>query len=164
MSKQLEPLVMQVAEKLLATRWTVATVESCTGGWIAQALTSVDGSSKWFERGFVTYSNEAKTQQVGVTQQSLVQHGAVSRQVVREMSLGGIASSRADIAIAVTGIAGPGGGTAAKPVGTVWIGWADKTKQVFESHFIFEGDRTDIRLATVEHALIGTVSFIDQLQ
>ena len=162
MSKQVELLVEQVAVILTARNWMVTAVESCTGGWIAQALTSKAGSSQWFERGFVTYSNEAKRQLVGVRQETLLRHGAVSCEVVREMSLGGIASSHADVAVSVTGIAGPSGGVAGKPVGTVWIGWANKKGESIENHYIFAGSRTDIRLAAVKSALAGTVEFVER--
>ena len=161
---QLEETLQEVAAKLRKNRHMVATVESCTGGWISQSMTSLAGSSEWFERGFVTYSNEAKQDLVGVQANTLEQHGAVSREVAHEMAKGGIEFSRADVVVAVTGIAGPDGGTSQKPVGTVWIAWADRTGGNFERHYQFQGDRNEVRFATVECALSGLIELIDSVR
>ena len=152
-------LVMRLADALRARRWHLATAESCTGGMIAAACTDLAGSSDWFERAVVSYSNEAKTALLGVPVGQLQQHGAVSEQVARAMVEGVQRSSGVDLAVAVTGIAGPGGGTPSKPVGTVWFGFArrssDGTLQVDTEHRRFDGDRAQVRRATVEHALRG---------
>jgi nicotinamide-nucleotide amidase len=130
----------------------MATAESCTGGLIAAACTDLAGSSTWFERGFVTYSNAAKTEMLGVEAALITQFGAVSEPVVRAMALGALRHSQAKVAVAVTGVAGPSGGTADKPVGTVWIGWATPSGVSAELRH-FSGDRADVRSATVQHAL-----------
>lgn len=131
----------------------LATAESCTGGAIAAALTDIAGSSDVFERGFVVYSNEAKTELLGVPADLVAKHGAVSEQVAAAMAEGALAHSRADLVLAVTGIAGPGGGSAAKPVGLVYIGWARRgTKPAVECHR-FPGDRAAVRAASVQRAL-----------
>jgi nicotinamide-nucleotide amidase len=132
--------------------WFLATAESCTGGLIAATCTDLAGSSNWFERGFVTYSNAAKTELLGVDAALIGQHGAVSEAVVRAMAQGAIQHSRAQVAVAVTGVAGPGGGTADKPVGTVWFGFATPTGVTTETRR-FDGDRAAVRSATVQHAL-----------
>ena len=119
----IEDLIQQLAAKLTEKGWMLATAESCTGGMIAAACTDLAGSSQWFDRGFVTYSNEAKTEMLSVPAELIAKHGAVSEEVVRAMAEGAIRHSRAQVSIAVTGIAGPGGGSAEKPVGTVWVGW-----------------------------------------
>ncbi len=136
-----------------ARRLMLATAESCTGGLIAAALTAIPGSSDVVERGFVTYSNEAKTELVGVPAALIAEHGAVSEPVARAMAEGAIAQSRADIAISVTGVAGPGGGSAAKPVGLVWFGLARRGAPTHTEHRILPGDRTEIRAASVDTAL-----------
>ena len=141
-----------LADILLKKGWLMATAESCTGGMIAAACTDLAGSSNWFERGFVSYSNEAKTELLGVDAALIVHHGAVSEEVVRAMAQGAIRHSRAQVAVAVTGVAGPAGGSAAKPVGTVWFGWATPAGVVSEM-FCFDGDRAAVRMATVRHAL-----------
>ena len=130
----------------------MATAESCTGGMIAAACTDLAGSSNWFERGFVSYSNEAKTEMLGVDAALIACHGAVSEEVARAMAQGAIRHSRAQVAVAVTGVAGPAGGSAAKPVGTVWFGWAMPAGVVSEMRR-FDGDRAAVRMATVRHSL-----------
>lgn len=130
----------------------MACAESCTGGLIAAACTDLAGSSDWFERGFVTYSNAAKTELLGVPAALIAQHGAVSEAVVRAMVEGAVAHSHAQVAVAVTGIAGPGGGSADKPVGTVWLGWC-VAGQVRTECLHLAGDRAAVRQATVAHAL-----------
>lgn len=130
----------------------LATAESCTGGMIAAACTDLAGSSSWFERGFVTYSNAAKTEMLGVAAALIAQHGAVSEAVVRAMAAGALAHSPAQVAVAVTGVAGPSGGSADKPVGMVWLGFA-LDGQVHAECQHFPGDRAAVRAATVQHAL-----------
>lgn len=138
----------------------LATAESCTGGMIAAACTDMAGSSAWFERGFVTYANAAKTELLGVPAELIDQHGAVSEPVVRAMVQGAVARSRAQVAVAVTGVAGPTGGSPGKPVGTVWLGWCTPGDPVHQgqAHVTtacchFPGDRAAVRQATVQHAL-----------
>jgi len=145
-------LVARLAPLLIVRGAMLATAESCTGGLIAGACTDLAGSSAWFERGFVTYSNEAKVEMLGVDATTIAQHGAVSEPVVRAMVQGAIAQSKARLAVAVTGVAGPSGGTPDKPVGTVWFGWA-VDGQVYAEHRRFDGDRAAVRAATVQHAL-----------
>ena len=145
-------LVATLARELKDRGLMMATAESCTGGLIAGACTEVSGSSDWFERGFVTYSNAAKTELLGVPAELIGQHGAVSEPVARAMAAGALAHSPAQLAVAVTGVAGPTGGSADKPVGTVWFGWATPTGTVTE-HQRFDGDRAAVRAATVQHAL-----------
>ena len=142
--------------ELIEAELTVATAESCTGGWIAKSLTDIAGSSDAFGYGFVSYSNAAKGDMLGVSAQTLEQAGAVSEPAVREMAAGAIAASGADLAVAVSGIAGPTGGTPDKPVGTVWIAWAaaDRAAAVCEH---FPGDRAAVRAATIDTALRGLV-------
>ena len=130
----------------------VATAESCTGGLIAAALTAVAGSSDVVDRGFVTYSNAAKTEMLGVDPALIALHGAVSEAVARAMAEGAIARSPVELAVAVTGVAGPGGGTAAKPVGLVWFGLARRDGASLAESRVFPGDRAAVRLATVRHA------------
>lgn len=150
----LNVLIPQVADRLQALGWQLATAESCTGGMIAAACTDLAGSSVWFERGFVSYSNEAKTELLGVSSALIQAHGAVSQEVAKAMAAGALAHSHAQVAVAVTGVAGPGGGSAAKPVGTVWLAWATPAGLTAElAHF--PGDRAAVREATVQRALQG---------
>jgi nicotinamide-nucleotide amidase len=141
-----------VATALMSLGWQLTTAESCTGGLIAAACTELPGSSQWFERGFVTYSNASKTELLGVDAALIAQHGAVSEPVARTMALGALRHSHADCAVSVTGIAGPGGGSADKPVGTIWMGWAHANQCWTECCF-FDGDRQSIRQQTVLHSL-----------
>ncbi len=147
-------MVEVLAVRLQASRKMLACAESCTGGWIAKVLTDMPGSSAWFDRGFVTYSNLAKQEMLGVSRQTLDDCGAVSRETVLEMARGALAHSAADYSVAVSGIAGPGGGSPDKPVGTVWIAWAGEgfAEAVCEH---FQGDREAVRAATVRTALQG---------
>jgi len=147
-----DALCGQLAQRLLARGWMLATAESCTGGLIAAACTALSGSSNWFDCGFVTYSNEAKTELLGVDAALVAQHGAVSEVVARAMAFGAVRRSRAQVGIAVTGVAGPTGGTADKPVGTVWFGYQVDGRLTSET-VRFAGDRATVRAATVEHAL-----------
>ena len=143
----------RVADLLLQRGWMLATAESCTGGLIAATCTDLAGSSTWFERGLVTYSNAAKTELLGVDPALIAQHGAVSEAVVRAMVVGALAHAHAQVAVAVTGVAGPSGGSADKPVGTVWFGLA-LPGQVVTECCQFPGDRAQVRRATVQHALV----------
>jgi nicotinamide-nucleotide amidase len=155
MDNELFELAQQLGQLLNSKGKKIATAESCTGGWIAQMITEVSGSSAWFDRGFVTYSNAAKMQMLGVKPETLDKFGAVSVQTATEMVTGTLAHSDADCAIAVTGIAGPDGGTAEKPVGTVFIAWADKNKDVKVVQKKLMGNRHQIRRQTVKIALEG---------
>ena len=147
--------VARLSAKLLARGWTMAAAESCTGGWIAKCCTDRAGSSAWFERGFVTYSNAAKRELLGVASEVLERAGAVSEAVARSMAEGALRNSRAEVALAVTGIAGPDGGTPDKPVGTVWFGWAVAGGATLTVCRRFEGDREAVRRQTVRDALEG---------
>ena len=153
------PAVEALAALLMARGERLVTAESCTGGLIAACCTELAGSSVWFDRGWVTYSNEAKTELLGVPAALLAEHGAVSEPVALAMARGSLAhtpSGRgADWAVAVTGIAGPTGGSPAKPVGTVWIAWAHRDGAAHAQCHRFEGDRAAVRAATVDHALAG---------
>lgn len=151
--KTLRQLSQRVGEALANLGMTLTTAESCTGGWIAKAITDISGSSAWFERGFVTYSNEAKHQMIGVGSGTLETHGAVSEAVVREMAQGALYAAGADYAIAVSGIAGPNGGSDEKPVGTVWFGFASKLDGTVAHHQLFDGDRDAVRHKSTEYAL-----------
>jgi nicotinamide-nucleotide amidase len=145
-------LCAEVAQALIARNWKLATAESCTGGMIAAACTDLGGSSQWFERGFVTYSNEAKVDSLGVDPALIAGHGAVSEVVARAMAFGAIRHSLAQASVAVTGVAGPTGGSQDKPVGTVWFGFQVDGRLTSET-VRFDGDRAAVRTATVQHAL-----------
>jgi nicotinamide-nucleotide amidase len=147
--------------RLKATGQVLATAESCTGGWAAQAVTAVSGSSEWFERGFVTYSNASKQELLGVRPETLAEHGAVSEATAREMARGALARSRASVALAVTGVAGPTGGSAAKPVGTVCFAWASRSGAVRAETRSFGGDRASVREQSVVRALEGVLELLD---
>lgn len=153
MTARFEPLVLALAQALRERGLKLATAESCTGGMIAAACTAVAGSSDWFERGFVTYSNEAKTESLGVDARLIAVHGAVSREIALAMAGGALAHARAQLAVAVTGIAGPGGGSAGKPVGTVWLATAREGTPAQAELLQLHGDRTSIREQTVQRAL-----------
>lgn len=146
-------LITEVNEKLRARGMKVATAESCTGGMIGAAMTDIAGSSDIFDRGFITYSNESKHEVLGVSNDTLRDHGAVSAETAAEMVTGALRHSRADIAVAVTGIAGPGGGSFEKPVGTVYIGYALRGGPPVTTRHIFDGDRESVRRQTVQAAL-----------
>lgn len=149
---------MRVGRRLANEEQRVATAESCTGGWIAKTLTDIAGSSQWFLEGFVTYSNESKVRRLGVLRSILSSDGAVSEATARAMASGALRRARSDLAVAVTGIAGPGGGVPGKPVGTVWIAWARRrggTIRVDVERRHFRGDRDAVRRKTVRVALQG---------
>jgi len=154
----LAALAVRVGRHLLETQREVATAESCTGGWIAKALTDIAGSSQWFIEGFVTYSNDSKIQRLGVSRSVLQTRGAVSEATVRAMAVGALRRTGAQLSVAVTGIAGPGGAVPGKPVGTVWLGWAVRRGRAIRvavqlKHF--RGDRDAVRRKTVRAALVG---------
>lgn len=157
----MDELLTQLADALKAKGWMLATAESCTGGWIAKVCTDMAGSSVWFERGFITYSNEAKQEMLGVKSETLVQHGAVSEAVTAEMAVGALAHSRAQVAVSVSGIAGPGGATPTKPIGMVCFGWAVEDGAVHTETCYFKGDRESVRKQSVEHALQGVFRCLD---
>ena len=152
MNENLE-LAKQLGKIFSSNHKMIATAESCTGGLIGAYITAVSGSSRYFDRGFITYSNEAKCQMLGVKAQTLYKHGAVSLETAKEMAAGALANSNADIAVSVTGIAGPDGGTKEKPVGTVCIGVCTKENNCFAKVFCFKGSREDVREQTVKEAL-----------
>lgn len=157
MDPDLFQLALKLGRTLESRGWLLTAAESCTGGWIAKVITDVAGSSGWFDRGFVTYSNVAKTQLLGVPEALLDEDGAVSEAVARAMAQGALEASAAHIAVAVTGIAGPDGGTADKPVGTVWIAWATETRVETAMHQ-YDGDREAVRRQTLVTALEGVVA------
>jgi len=152
-----ENLVAELALGLIARGWKMATAESCTGGWIAKCCTDLAGSSAWFERGFVTYSDAAKKELLGVDARILQETGAVSRAVALQMAAGARRRAGVDIAVAVTGIAGPDGGTLDKPLGTVWFAWSRKDHAPDAEAVCFPGDRDAVRRQTVAHALRGLI-------
>lgn len=152
----MKDLIRKVAQKLLAENLKLATAESCTGGWVAKVLTDVAGSSEWFERGFVTYSNEAKHEMLGVPKKIIEQHGAVSYETAKAMAEGVLQNSHADVSLAITGVAGPGGGSIEKPVGLVWFAWASAHKPTLVKRYYFAGDRESIR----HHAVYFTLEIL----
>ena len=160
-SDSLTALAARVGATLQAKGLMLATAESCTGGWVAQAITAIAGSSGWFERGFVTYSDVAKMEMLGVSAGTLASHGAVSEQTAREMSTGALAHSRAQLAVAITGIAGPGGGSPEKPVGTVCFAWARRDGATRAQTRRFEGDRESVRRRSVVAALEGVLELLE---
>jgi nicotinamide-nucleotide amidase len=153
-TQKLDELVARLGAALAANGRMLATAESCTGGWVSMLATSVSGSSSWFDRGFVTYSNESKQEMLGVSGQVLEIHGAVSEETARQMVEGAISNSRADTAVSITGIAGPAGGSDEKPVGTVCFGW-QLGDEVDTETCHFAGDREAVRKQSVAHALSG---------
>ena len=157
----LDALAVLAGGRLTAAGASLVAAESCTGGWVGQAVTAVSGSSAWFERGFVTYSNEAKQEMLGVRAQTLAAHGAVSEETAREMAAGALTRSRGTIAVAVTGVAGPGGGTDAKPVGMVCFAWARGNVVRAETRH-FKGDRESVRRQSVMRALQGVIEWLDE--
>ena len=159
-SMQTQQAVLHLSHVLLQKQWMLASAESCTGGMVAAACTDLAGSSAWFERGFVTYSNAAKTQQLGVEAALIAQHGAVSEAVARAMAQGALLHSKAQVTLAITGVAGPAGGTLDKPVGTVWFAWA-MPEGIHSEVRHFEGDRATVRQASALHSLLGLLSLIE---
>lgn len=155
LDEEIEQAVGLLAEGLQARAWLLACVESCTGGWISKCCTDREGSSAWFDRGFIAYSYPAKTEMLGVAEQRLQQFGAVSREIACDLAEGARSRSGVQAALAVTGVAGPGGGTASKPVGLVWFAWALEGRSVESESMLFKGDRSAVRWQTVLHALHG---------
>lgn len=153
-------LANKVGGRLQAAGALLVTAESCTGGWVAQAVTAVSGSSQWFERGFVTYSDDAKREMLSVKESTLKRHGAVSEETAREMAKGALAHSKGSIAVAVTGVAGPTGGSDEKPVGTVCFSWTTAKIQRSETRR-FKGDRESVRRQSVMRALEGVLELLD---
>ena len=162
MDKELYELSAQVGAALKTRGLALATAESCTGGWIGEAITAVPGSSEWYERGFITYTNVAKREMLGVAAATLDRFGAVSRETVKEMVTGTLANSHAQIAIAVSGVAGPSGGTPAKPVGTVCIAWGKRGGEPVAETRMFTGDREAVRRQSVACGLRGLLKLIEQ--
>ena len=160
MDAELYALSGKVGDALKARKLMVAAAESCTGGWIGQVITMVPGSSNWFDRSFVTYTNEAKQDMLGVSAETLNAFGAVSEQTVREMVAGALTRSRAQVAVAVSGIAGPGGGSRQKPVGTVVLAWGEKGAGIKAQSIHFQGDRDTVRRQTVIAALEGLLALV----
>ena len=156
----LDSLSAQVGDLLLAKKMVVATAESCTGGGVAEIITRTPGSSGWFERGFVTYSNTSKHELLGIGTNILECHGAVSREVAEAMVSGAIKYSQAQAALAITGIAGPDGGSDDKPVGTVWIAWQIRNNDPVCKHFLFRGDRKQVRIQACKEALQGLLKLL----
>ena len=159
---KLTELSQQLAKLLLQQQKQLAVAESCTGGWLAKCLTDIAGSSQWFERGFVTYSNAAKQEMIGVRAKTLLRDGAVSEAVVQEMALGALAHSHADISVATSGIAGPGGAVPGKAIGTVCFSWATKDHSHHQDTRHFEGDREAVRRKSVACALEGLLGVLSK--
>lgn len=157
---ELETLSEQVGDYLLERRLMLVTAESCTGGWVAQAITAAAGSSQWFERGFVTYSNTAKMEMLGVRAATLDRHGAVSEATVQEMAEGALTRSHGQVAVAVSGVAGPGGGSLEKPVGTVCLAWAGSGTPTRTRQVQLLGNREAIRRQAVAVALQGILDYL----
>jgi len=164
MDTKLLELADHIANKCIETKSVIATAESCTGGQIAYILTSIPGSSQWFERGYVTYSNEAKQENLGVPKHCIEQFGAVSQETAIAMAEGSLRHSNATISVVSTGIAGPGGGSKEKPVGTVFLAWAKQDMPTIAKQFLFSGDRKSIRDLTTEQALLGLLNIVSQKQ
>lgn len=157
-------LVYDISLILMRVQWQLVTAESCTGGLVASQLTDIPGSSLWFERGYVTYSNRAKQDMLDVPEELIVNYGAVSEQVALAMAVGALKKSAGHIALSVTGIAGPNGGSLDKPVGTVWFGWAAQGIRPKTSKKLFPGDRHEIRLAACQYALEGVLLMMQEIE
>ena len=159
---RLRQLADRLSRSCLAQQHMLMTAESCTGGWVAKICTDLPGSSGWFEQGFVTYSNRAKETMLGVSAETLSGHGAVSEAVVLEMAAGALEHGNGNLAVAISGIAGPGGGTHFKPLGTVWIAWQQKGSAATARRFHFDGDRAAVRFQAVEAALEGLIGLVQE--
>ena len=160
--KKITLLVGQLADSLIERNKKLTVAESCTGGWIAKVLTDLAGSSVWFERGFVTYSNQAKHEMLGVTEATLENFGAVSQETVAEMATGALKNSHADFSLSVSGIAGPGGGSNDKPVGLVWFACSNKDGIIASEQKIFSGDRDEVRKQAVIFSLTQLIKLLDE--
>ncbi|USR76851.1 nicotinamide-nucleotide amidase [Photobacterium damselae] len=161
--EHIQALANQLGEALAKQQWVATTAESCTGGGVATAITDIAGSSQWFERAFITYSNEAKMQMLGVQAETLANYGAVSEPVVEQMAEGALTNSLADISVAISGIAGPTGGTEEKPVGTVWFAWADKQGWRKTMVCQFSGNRSQVRYQAITQAILGMLHHLAEL-
>lgn len=161
--REREPSAALLAELMLRAGLRLAVAESCTGGWLAKIVTDLAGSSAWLDRGFVTYSNAAKQEMLGVRAETLAARGAVSEAVVAEMAMGALSRSQAQVAVAISGVAGPGGGSPEKPVGTVCLAWAWPKGRVETRRFHFDGDRDDVRRCSVQAAIDGLVERLGNL-
>lgn len=159
--EELLRLARELGDKLLARGWMLATAESCTGGWVGQLLTALPGSSHWYERGFITYANAAKTEMLGVPAGLIEAHGAVSEEIAAAMAAGALKHSHAQATLAISGIAGPGGGSPQKPVGLVCYGWALKDGTLMSSTCRLDGDREEIRSRAVAAALRGLIDLLE---
>ena len=159
--KVVHQLAIRVGNKLRDERLSLATADSCTGGMVATAITDISGSSAWFERGFVTYSNLAKTEMIGVPADLIERHGAVSEPVAKAMAEGALRNSRAQVSLSITGVAGPGGGSEAKPVGMVSFAWSNRLHTAVETH-VFKGDREQVRTQAATHALRGLLELLER--
>lgn len=160
MDDELYRLAEETGLALKARGWMLATAESCTGGWVGEAVTAVSGSSSWYDRGFITYTNAAKQEMLGVEAETLANFGAVSEQTVREMAAGVLLHSQAHISLAISGIAGPTGGSPDKPVGTVCFAWAVRNGPLKSESRVFAGDRSAVRQQAVFHALQGVLALL----
>lgn len=158
--EELTELARELGTALCARGWLLATAESCTGGWVGELITALPGCSHWFERGFITYSNFAKTEMLGVTEETLAAHGAVSEETASEMASGALKHSRAQATLAITGIAGPEGGTPQKPVGLVCYGWALADGTLISSTCRLDGDREEIRSRAAAAAMRGLIELL----
>ena len=156
----MKDLAAEVAQALTQRNARMATAESCTGGWVAQLLTQIPGSSNWFDSGYVTYSNASKKRMLGVKEETLESKGAVSESVVVQMAEGALRNAEVDITVAISGVAGPDGGTDQKPVGTVWFAWAIRNQATVTCLSFFSGDRQSIREQAVEQALQGVLAYL----
>ena len=159
MTEDITQLSQRLGNKLFAKGWQISCAESCTGGGVGYAITSISGSSAWFKKGYITYSNDAKQELLGVTEQTLIQHGAVSAATVEEMAAGAAKQANAEVAVAISGIAGPDGGTSEKPVGTVWFGFFINGQSMSQKQLI-TGDRQAVRIKAIEFALSSTLELI----
>ncbi len=161
MKSSLELLAEYLGQQMTESGISLVVAESCTGGWVAKLMTDIAGSSLFFDRGYVTYSNEAKHEMLGVKEKTLEIHGAVSEQTVSEMVSGALTKSHAGVALAISGIAGPGGGTPDKPVGTVWFAWKKRDQGIMTRIMHLEGNRDSIRRQAVERALNGVLELLE---
>lgn len=161
--ESLEILAQRLGQLCLARGVNLATAESCTGGWVAQAITEIPGSSQWFDAGYVTYSNDAKQRMLGVPAETLRDFGAVSEETVEAMALGALQEGNANLAVAISGVAGPDGGSELKPVGTVWFAWARKGHVLKTALCQFDGDRRSVREQAVRRALQGLIQCAEHL-
>lgn len=159
--RELQDAVVRLADGMRRRGWHLCTAESCTGGYLAKVMTDLAGSSEWFECGFVTYSNAAKSRQLGVSPDTLQTQGAVSEAVVNEMAAGALRASGTDVAVAVSGVAGPGGGSEEKPVGTVWLAWGMRGRATVARRFRFHGDRARVRHQAVVAGVAGLLRLLD---